>query len=331
MQTKIKENLVIVFFGLAIVVGSFFLLKNGKDFFVSVNEGGAGKQIGENTELAENKQNPIKLDVPATAKLTYTATQNPDQSTDITLASQDFFKLNLPQNLSQPVSVLLSNSRTIALSQQGENNLQAIEKTQIKTTPENEKLLAIIQKDPSLKIYQNENQTTFYTAQESKNENQQWLLKNWTLYSAPPSQEAQPALGGLASNSEITQAFKIQNAAVNLDSSGNANVFFGTAQAKNQNPDFVIPRPYLLDKNAVRKDLDWKFEKTTSLLSVTFAMPQESFPIALDPSILKTNKVVATFSGKAVNMHYVAPACNAIIPGQTCTFGGITYSVGQWS
>ncbi|MEI7621899.1 MAG: fibrobacter succinogenes major paralogous domain-containing protein, partial [Candidatus Moraniibacteriota bacterium] len=121
--------------------------------------------------------------------------------------------------------------------------------------------------------------------------------------------------GGLASNSEITQAFKIQNATVNLDSAGNANVFFGDKQAKNQNPDFVIPRPYLLDKNAVRKDLDWKFEKTTNLLSVTFAMPKESFPIALDPSILKTDKVVATFSGKKISMH--APVCGDV--GYTVT------------
>jgi hypothetical protein len=50
-------------------------------------------------------------------------------------------------------------------------------------------------------------------------------------------------------------------------------------------PDFVIPRPYILDKNKKRADLDWLVAEDGKSITVSFDVPKDSYPVALDPTL----------------------------------------------
>jgi uncharacterized protein (TIGR02145 family) len=331
MQKQTKKN---VFIGLGIsllflgvIFGIFWSLKktlqtSSENLSLPKIEQTTNLAIGGGSNTSEN----------------YQLLDKGEQGTEISLPTKTAFKMTLPKTLGEPVIVSLSDNRNIEILQTDGENFQALPAEKILKTPENAKLLNLIQETKTLSAYQTSDgeQTIFYAIPSHPNNPNipnnpnspatQWLFKNWTIYNAPPASrgaEAQPPLGGLASSSEITQTFKLKNATINLDSAGNANVFYGDAQAKNQEADFIIPRPYLLDKDGNKTDLNWKFEKETSLLSVSFSMPKTSFPLALDPSILKTDKAIATFSGKTLTM---SAACGAsLVCGSNCLYNGVLY------
>jgi len=225
---------------------------------------------------------------------TYTLTDKKEKGIDIDVQSKSPFKMTLPTSLRNPVVITLGDNKTIEIVQKDGAEYGTATKGNAVETAENAKLLAIIEKDPALSTYvSNDNKKTiFYSYQKTEGEQKQWLFKNWTLYNTQ-------------TNKTETVSYEMRNALVNIDGKGNANVYFDDKTTiGNRTPDFSIPRPYMLDKDATKTDLMWTFDATSNTLSVSFTALASSYPIALDPSVLKTDAVIETFSGKRISMHF---------------------------
>ncbi len=306
---------------------------------IAVLVGWGLKEIGKSASSSDSKNvlalNPatkqsLKLDLPTQpqAAETFTITDKGAAGIQVQGDAKTDFKVTLPNSLGSQITIELSGGRTIGIAQKNGADFQKISKDKITKTAENEKLLAIIQKDSNLAVYQDAGSNlAFYNFQKIQGEKKQSLFKNWTLFNAPPTssnKEAKPPRGGLASEGVITQAYTLSNAIVNLDASGNANIFFDDGKdVTNRDPAFTIPKPYFLDKDGNKTDLVWKFEQATKILSTSFTAKAEMFPIALDPSILKTDKVIATFSGKKISM--IATCGQSFICGNNCLYNSVTY------
>ena len=231
---------------------------------------------------------PIKTDG------SYTLTENNGKGIDIDVQSKSPFKMTLPMSLSNPVVITLGDNKIIEVVQKdGAEYGIAGKGNNVKTT-ENTKLLDIIEKDPILSTYvsADKKKTIFYSYQKTEGEQKQWLFKNWTLYNTQ-------------TNKTETVSYEMRNAVVSIDDKGNANVYFDDKTAiGNRTPDFTIPRPYILDKDTKKTDLMWTFDATSHTLAVSFTALASAYPIALDPSVLKTDTVIATFSGKRIYMSF---------------------------
>jgi len=311
MKIKSKENL---FAGL--IAGVFFIVIFG---LVIWGLKGIDNSAAPAMDSAANKED-IKLESagsatgnirPANSDTDYTATDNAQGGIDIELQAKSRFKMTLPASLRDPITISLSNGRTIEIVQKNGSDFYALPKDKKMETPENSKLFAVIQKDPTLSTYRSADseKTIFYSYQKLQGEQKQWLFKNWILYNSK-------------ANAAETSSYEIKNALVLINSDGNAGIYFDDkTPIGNKTPDFVIPKPYILDKDANKTELTWRFNESSRILSVSFTVPASSYPIALDPSILKTDTVIATFSGKVISMKAAFTCGVSTVQGA----GGITY------
>ena len=332
MQKEFKKNLLVGWLVgvvlLMVIVGIFWGLKKSLQTAATTSPIPAALQTAK-LAIAEN---------PKTAS-DYSVVDKGEKGTEVSLPTKMPFKMTLPKKLSDPILISLSENRTIEILQTDGASFQALPTDQNLQTPENSKLLSVIQKTQNLSAYQTAdgNQTVLYTAPNNPNNpnlpndpnspTAQWLFKNWTIYNTPPvtqTQEAKPPLGGLASSDEITQTFQFKNASVKIEANGNADIFFDDGKSPiATDPDFTIPKPYFLDKDGNKTDLVWKFDQAAKILSTSFSAKAQAYPIALDPSVLKTNTLIATFSGKAISMN---AACGAgLTCGNNCTYNSVTY------
>lgn len=125
-------------------------------------------------------------------------------------------------------------------------------------------------------------------------------LKHWTLYASGTGLEE--------------EKYQLDNVKLKINENGDAEVFyFGEQQIQNeavkaevapslleraqktlekdlgndifnnQTPDFIIPRPYYLNSQGEKRDIDWKWDEEKKTLSVSFS--PESYPVALDPTL----------------------------------------------
>ncbi|MDO8566507.1 MAG: fibrobacter succinogenes major paralogous domain-containing protein [Candidatus Moranbacteria bacterium] len=298
-MTEPKKNVLIgivllAFFGL-VALGVWWGASNPSTRDVASAPPGGGQESVK-LDVADNaKQTRIQ---PEKTDGTYTVTDKKEKGIDINVQSKSPFKMTLPTSLSDPVTVVLGGERTIEIVQKdGAEYTHATEGKSAETT-ENAKLLSIIEKDPTLSTYVSSDgkKTIFYSYQKMEGEQKQWLFKNWILYNAQ-------------TNKTETVSYEMRNALVAIDTDGNAKVYFDDKTAiGNKTPEFTIPKPYILDKNGSRTELAWQFNESSRILSVSFTASASSYPIALDPSILKTDTVIATFSGKVINMSFVCGA-----------------------
>ncbi len=248
----------------------------------------------------------------------YILTDKAEGGVEVRLKSKTPFAMNFPPTLGSPIIISLADNHTIEISQKDGMNFATLpkDKNQEIRTASNFKLLDVIQKDPNISTYRSgSGNLAFYAYQKIVGEQKQSLFKNWMLFNAP-------TLG--TSGSEKLE-YEIKNAIVNIDSSGEAEVFFDDGQgAKSRPSDFIIPKPYFLDKDANRTDLSWQFDQSSHTLAVSFMAGREQYPIALDPSVLKTDTVIATFSGKTIAMKAVCGA--SLTCGNPCIYNGDSYS-----
>ncbi len=68
----------------------------------------------------------------------------------------------------------------------------------------------------------------------------------------------------------------------------------------NHTPDFIIPKPYFLDKDSKRTNLDWKVSEDKKSISVEFTAAKERYPLALDPTVQFTAPGQST-EGRAID------------------------------
>jgi len=200
------------------------------------------------------------------------------------------FKMTFPNSLKDPIEVALAGGKKIQISQQSQTNFNKISPGQIEKTKNNKTLLETMQRLPIFVAYQtvDKRKTVLYSYQKPSEEQKQWLFKNWILFDFP-------------TDGKEAEAFEIRNAQVVIDDNGNAQVYYiDKKELSNKLPDFIIPRPYFLDKNGNKTNLAWNFDQEKKLLSVAFSVAVESYPIALDPSVLQQNATVAAFSGKSL-------------------------------
>jgi len=268
------------------------------------------QDVANNTKQATAQ--PIETDG------TYTLTNKKEKGIDIDVQSKTPFKMTLPTSLRNPVTITLGDNKTIEVIQKDGAEYGTATKGNTVETAENAKLLSIIEKDPTLSTYvSNDNKKTiFYSYQKTAGEQKQWLFKNWTLYN-------------VQTNKTETVSYEMRNAVVNIDTLGNANVYFDDKTTiRNRTPDFTIPRPYILDKDATKTDLMWTYDAISHTLSVSFTALASSYPIALDPSILKTDTVIATFSGKRISMHFTC-GTSTVTGVDGNTYGTVTGADGK--
>ena len=128
-------------------------------------------------------------------------------------------------------------------------------------------------------------------------------LKNWIMYAEGSGTE--------------TERYQIQNAKIKIDADGNALLYFDDGKQEqnrqvmadvpqslieraqkaiqadvgadilnqDQQPDFIIPRPYYIDKNDTRIELKWEFDGQDNSISVSVDAKPEDYPLALDPTL----------------------------------------------
>jgi uncharacterized protein (TIGR02145 family) len=257
------------------------------------NSGGGSQSVSATASTASAAASPTD----------YVLTQNPDGGASVKLNTKDPFAMSFPASLASPVTITLTDNRTVQIAQlgavnspaantgQGAADFAAASQDKVLAAVPDAQLASSIQENPILESYQtSDGQEEFYTYQKISGQPAQNLIKNWIVFNSP------------SKTNQIK--YEIKNANVNINSSGDAEIFAAGNNAKGVSPDFVIPRPYFLDKNNQRTDLNWQFDAATHLLSVTFAAAPNQYPIALDPSVLKTDTVIATFSGKAISMEF---------------------------
>jgi len=221
----------------------------------------------------------------------FTRTES-DKGVSVVPDADTSFRMTLPESLSDPIDIAVSGDRHVTMLQSGGSDFGRIPESAVSETAGNGILLSAIRTDPILSAYRSADvrKTSFYSYREPDREKKTFLFKHWTLYDTPAS-------GG------EHESYAIGNAHVSIGTDGDARVYQGDgSDIGARDPDFLVPRPYYLDRNGSKTDLDWTFDPATKTLSVSFSAPASAYPIALDPSVLQTDAVIAKFSGRTVSM-----------------------------
>ena len=248
---------------------------------------------GNNINSTDGSQAVSSAPAAAADPADYTLTNNPDGSANVQLKSKDPFEMDFPASLAYPVAIVLADNRTVQITQQGAADFVASPQDQAISAVADTRLASLIQKNSILESYKSSTgREEFYAYQKIAGQPEQNLLKNWIVFNSPVQANR--------------VAYEIKNADVNINSSGDAEIFASNGpNTKDVSADFVIPRPYFLDHDGQRTDLNWQFDQSTHILTVAVSASSDQYPIALDPSVLKTNTLIATFSGKAISMKFI--------------------------
>jgi len=268
--------------------------------FLSAVVWGIVAAVRSDVPLSEPALGPV---TPGTGK-TFSLTES-DRGVSVVPDADPSFRMDFPETLAEPVAVRLSENRKVTLLHEDGASFSLVPESSVTETPENATLLAGIRADSVSAAYRSsdDRRSVFYTYKELDREKKSFLFKQWTLYdtSAPSEKES----------------YSLGNARVSIQADGSAKVHPNDSS----DPDFLIPRPYYLDRNGSKTDLDWTYDTATRTLSVSFSAPAESYPLALDPSVLKTDTVIAAFSGQPVSMSAPVVCGTSTVEG----YGDIVY------
>ncbi|MDD5084363.1 MAG: FG-GAP repeat protein, partial [Candidatus Moranbacteria bacterium] len=160
-------------------------------------------------------------------------------------------------------------------------------------------------------------------------------LKNWVLYREGKGDER--------------EAYTFQNAKIKKNDDGSVSIFYvGEKDIQNQKaaaqvdqslleraqkvvaadmqqdlmanntvPDITVPRPYFIDKESNRMDLEWEVDTDTSTIALHIRAKPEQYPLALDPTLVffapgeSNSGSVVTGEGGALGVSVVAGDFNA--------------------
>ena len=239
-------------------------------------------------------------------------------------AEKNNFKIKFPVNYNEHISLTLAPGKVITI----------IDKNASSATG---RLLSDQNNpaSPSYVEYKKDDRKIIYYAYQ-KNKVGAQKLKNWILYQSGDGKES--------------ESYQFENAKIVLDSKkGNADIAYVD---KTGNPKVImplqIPKPFFIDKDGIRIELDWKLNKAGDTLSVELATTPDKYPIVLDPTIIPSQfSMIGTVSMKGAvkfvtngeRTAYVAPnpfaPVNTAIPplfGTAATVGGtILAAPGVWT
>ncbi|MFZ2153732.1 MAG: FG-GAP-like repeat-containing protein, partial [Candidatus Moraniibacteriota bacterium] len=232
--------------------------------------------------------------------------------------SEKALKIDFPKNYNEPINIKLDEQRVISITDKSTDKFSDKLVTddiplQVVGADENggefidEPIGKITSQKQAIKYlkYQDDKKrkTIYYSYQKGVDERK---LKNWIIYNK--------------ANNQLTEkeAYQISQAKIRLGQKGEVEVFYlGEQAAKNQEaiekvepslldraqktlqretgedilsagnnqPDFVIPAPYYLNKKGERTDLKWEIDQVTNTISVSFQVAKEDYPVALDPTL----------------------------------------------
>ena len=190
--------------------------------------------------------------------LTLQKTQNGFQIQDsFSQKTTDNLTLTFPSKYGDKISATFAPGQTISILDKNAKNIAG----QLLSNQTN-------QKNPAYVEYSvDQRKTVFYAYQKKA---QTSVLKNWILYKTPQAKEA--------------ESYQFENARLTQDNNGNINVSYDDQKTSTlSSANFQIPRPFFIDKDGNRNDLNWTIEKDT--LSIEFQAAPEKYPLVLDPTL----------------------------------------------
>ncbi|HSA08093.1 MAG TPA: FG-GAP-like repeat-containing protein [Candidatus Moranbacteria bacterium] len=209
------------------------------------------------------------------------------------------FQINFPEDYQKPIEVKLDAERTITILDNSKDkaktellsNQETIAGGQETRTEEQKKYLS----------YETSRKKIIYAYQKDQATGEK-KLKNWILYSKGSGEEK--------------ESYTLQNAKIKKNAEGEIEVFyFGQKEMQSQQaaaevapslleraqrtlakemgedilnsgtPDFVIPKPYFLDKNGNRTDLEWTVGEDDISISIDISIDAKLYPLAVDPTL----------------------------------------------
>ena len=254
----------------------------------------------------------VKEDYFQTETLNITQTQNNYQIKDfmvngpiVKLAGQDEgvtnkeMQIEFPKDYKEPINIKLDRERTITITDKNNSNYK--NKTLVK---ESQTILdEINNKNPEDRYlkYESSRKSIYYAYQRNEQERE---LKNWIIYNKKDN------------NQEEQEEYQINNAKIKLNEQGEIEVFYFTAQDienqetiqnvdsslleraqrtlmkesgedilnNNKTPDFIIPKPYYINNQEEKINLNWEIDQETNTIKLNFNPKEEEYPVAVDPT-----------------------------------------------
>jgi hypothetical protein len=245
-----------------------------------------------------------------------------------------------PENYAEPMQIRLDRERVITIrDQHADANYSArvLKPTLVQSKDDKSDALKKIQQSEtgvdkevlpaSFLSYQSKDKrkTAYYGYQTDAATGEQ-KLKNWLLYRS--------------GNGEENEAYTFENAKLRANGDGSVSVFyFGQKELQNEQvaadvdqdllerarrvlekdmgedilngrtePDFTIPKPYFIDAQGKRQDLEWKVDEEGKSLKLHFSVTLSQYPLALDPTLQFTapgqSNSGSAITGEAVSNNF---------------------------
>lgn len=219
------------------------------------------------------------------------------------------YRINMPKNYQDPLEIRLDSQRSISITDLSGLGFspRLLKKDAIANENKNKNTDEFAGSPEALNPVEVSAQFLQYKSKDNRKEiyysyNNSKKLKNWVIYKSGTGKEQ--------------EKYQFENAKLKLEKNGEVSVYFYGQQnianeqalqsvdgsvmerarmvfekenldfiREDQKPDFVIPRPYYVDNNKNKKELDWKLDDGKNILSLDFSVALGQYPIALDPTV----------------------------------------------
>lgn len=256
-------------------------------------------QIGDSED---GKYYQIKDDGSVGLEIHYADQQQEEKKAD--------FSVNLPKNYAEPVEIKLDNQRSIFMEDKNSNGIYTKTLTMESPTPSQQpdqdltKIEEAKNEKQYIKYQTKDDRKALYYGYQKEQTSGERKLKNWLVYKK--------------GNGHEEEAYAFKNAKLKLNEDGEVEVYYFSDQdqqnqqamaevdpslleraqkvvaedlknsnstQENKTPDFIIPRPFFIDKYGTKDYSDWLIDDVNSTIAVELDIKTERYPIALDPTL----------------------------------------------